>query len=312
MVSYWVCDRELCRYPSAVEAIESHAVSIPMLVIGSELGADCAPVESNYRKFYEAAQGPAIEIVIRDSGHFQFLDQPTNLDRAICLQGKITSSLKVMRVVHVTQAIQRIPKYARLRSPSWSRGGNRPSDTVTKCQSGTAQAALQKATWPLDVVHEQRSNQTKHRRPPTRINTFLPFSTVRCTFCTATKISGPAFRRGHHPKTCCVSVSSCAFPGERELTRHRWVSMQAVLLHRTSDLRIPIEREHEVLAGRTTFRFTAYCQRTALSFKASTFLDFCAVFCLFIFRVRCPASFIGAAEDVSFLFLRRRLTWSTE
>ena len=41
------------------------------------------------RNFFSASQGPAWELVLRDSGHFQFLDSQSLLQRAVCSVGPI-------------------------------------------------------------------------------------------------------------------------------------------------------------------------------------------------------------------------------
>eukprot|EP00210_Caulerpa_lentillifera_P008006 g7645.t1 len=78
------------RYPSAIAGVKSKHFDTPMMIIGSELGSDCAPVEANYRQFFNAARGPAMEVTIRDSGHFQFLDSHSSFVRALCLEGPTT------------------------------------------------------------------------------------------------------------------------------------------------------------------------------------------------------------------------------
>jgi len=80
-------DRWSDRYPSAVAALRSRSVEVPILTIGSELGVDCAPIEANFRNFFDAASSIAVEVTIENSGHFQFLDQQSTLQRAVCLQG---------------------------------------------------------------------------------------------------------------------------------------------------------------------------------------------------------------------------------
>ena len=41
------------------------------------------------RNFFSASQGPAWELVLKDSGHFQFLDSQSLLQRAVCAVGPI-------------------------------------------------------------------------------------------------------------------------------------------------------------------------------------------------------------------------------
>lgn len=44
---------------------------------------------ATHRNFFGASQGPAWELVLRDSGHFQFLDSQSFLQRAVCAVGPI-------------------------------------------------------------------------------------------------------------------------------------------------------------------------------------------------------------------------------
>jgi hypothetical protein len=56
---------------------------------GGGIGGDCAPLGSNYDKFYTAAPGVAWELVIADTGHFQFLDKQSLVQQAICGQVRL-------------------------------------------------------------------------------------------------------------------------------------------------------------------------------------------------------------------------------
>lgn len=62
--------------------------SVPLAVVGSGRGGDCAPRDANYSGFYEACSAPAVELVLADAGHFQFLDEQSTLDRAVCTVGR--------------------------------------------------------------------------------------------------------------------------------------------------------------------------------------------------------------------------------
>lgn len=44
------------------------------------------------RRYYSACQGPAWEIVLGSAGHFQFLDEQSMLQRAICAVGPVEDS----------------------------------------------------------------------------------------------------------------------------------------------------------------------------------------------------------------------------
>ncbi|GJP44464.1 hypothetical protein CLOM_g3866 [Closterium sp. NIES-68] len=89
-------------YPSAVAAMragtsaiehllaDAHpanqglALSLPTLVVGGGYPGDCAPAASNYRWFFKEAGNPSWEVVLRDAGHFQFLDSAPVLQSALC------------------------------------------------------------------------------------------------------------------------------------------------------------------------------------------------------------------------------------
>jgi hypothetical protein len=44
------------------------------------------------RLYYNACQGPAWEVVLKEAGHFQFLDSQSVLQRAVCAVGQIDDS----------------------------------------------------------------------------------------------------------------------------------------------------------------------------------------------------------------------------
>ncbi|CAI5496975.1 unnamed protein product [Closterium sp. Naga37s-1] len=60
------------------------ALSLPTLVVGGGYPGDCAPAASNYRWFFKEAGNPSWEVVLRDAGHFQFLDSPPVIQAAVC------------------------------------------------------------------------------------------------------------------------------------------------------------------------------------------------------------------------------------
>ncbi|KAK9820264.1 hypothetical protein WJX72_008273 [[Myrmecia] bisecta] len=85
-------------YPSAVAALKTLGATqgrrpVPVAVVGSGLGGDCVPKASNYRLFYDACTAPTWELVIRNAGHFQFLDQQSAMQRAVCAQGSLDDKL---------------------------------------------------------------------------------------------------------------------------------------------------------------------------------------------------------------------------
>lgn len=56
--------------------------AIPALVIGTELGHDCAPAGDNHVQFYAASASPAWHIVVPGQGHADMLDEPEATDAA--------------------------------------------------------------------------------------------------------------------------------------------------------------------------------------------------------------------------------------
>lgn len=67
--------------------MKSWSRSIPIAIVGGGKAADCAPRESNYRKFFDATTDNAWEVVLKDAGHFQFLDGQSSIQEAVCIQG---------------------------------------------------------------------------------------------------------------------------------------------------------------------------------------------------------------------------------
>ncbi len=61
--------------------------SLPIAVVGSGLGGDCVPSDSNHDLYYGAASAPAWEVVLHDAGHFQILDGRGGFMDAICAYG---------------------------------------------------------------------------------------------------------------------------------------------------------------------------------------------------------------------------------
>ncbi|KAK9846302.1 hypothetical protein WJX81_001257 [Elliptochloris bilobata] len=89
-------------FPSAIAALQRlPSRTVPLAVVGGGVGSDCAPKSANYRRFYEFTGGPAWEVLVRNAGHFQFLDNQSALQRAICAVGPVDDS----RVRAVAQAV---------------------------------------------------------------------------------------------------------------------------------------------------------------------------------------------------------------
>lgn len=70
-------------------------IHVPLLIVGSELGKEmltfspCAPEKDNYKRFYEAANAPAIEITQLDVGHGQYVDPGAETATMACVIGDV-------------------------------------------------------------------------------------------------------------------------------------------------------------------------------------------------------------------------------
>ncbi len=86
------------RFPRVVPEAMAE-VRVPVLLLGAELGGQvgwlhaCAPVESNYQRFFDAATAPAIEVTQMGAGHMQYLDDPEgNWASSVCAGGSVPSA----------------------------------------------------------------------------------------------------------------------------------------------------------------------------------------------------------------------------
>lgn len=67
-------------YPLASARLRALSREVPMVVIGAEFGGrssfgmPCAPTQYNYTTFFDGARGPGLEVVLREAGHGQFVD----------------------------------------------------------------------------------------------------------------------------------------------------------------------------------------------------------------------------------------------
>lgn len=83
------------RYPSATAALRGvpSLASTPLLAVASGplvSGNDCAPAEAAAPSFYGACRSaPAWLLTFQPSGHFQFLDEQTAVQRAVCASGPV-------------------------------------------------------------------------------------------------------------------------------------------------------------------------------------------------------------------------------
>jgi len=67
----------------------------PLLLIGAEVGwrasSVCAPLATNYLRFFERAPAGTVELVLRDADHVQMLDEPDRFGYGICRSGTADS-----------------------------------------------------------------------------------------------------------------------------------------------------------------------------------------------------------------------------
>lgn len=67
-------------YPLASARLRALDREVPMAVLGAEFGGrssfgmPCAPTQYNYATFFDGARGPGLEVVLREAGHGQFVD----------------------------------------------------------------------------------------------------------------------------------------------------------------------------------------------------------------------------------------------
>ena len=75
-------------FPSALAAMRERGDGgPPLVVVGGERGGDCAPGGANYLDFARAASGDSWGVEIAGAGHFQFLDNATFVQKAVCEEG---------------------------------------------------------------------------------------------------------------------------------------------------------------------------------------------------------------------------------
>ncbi|KAG2491734.1 hypothetical protein HYH03_009897 [Edaphochlamys debaryana] len=77
-------------FPSALAALRNmpRERPLPLAVVGGGVGGDCAPRQSNFRRFFAASGAPCWEVAIPEAGHFQFLSELSPLQRALCPSGE--------------------------------------------------------------------------------------------------------------------------------------------------------------------------------------------------------------------------------
>ncbi|MFA6162773.1 MAG: hypothetical protein WC685_05005 [Methylobacter sp.] len=72
------------------------SLKAPLLLIGAEVAwrasSVCAPLATNYLRFFERAPAGTVELTLRDADHVQMLDEPDRFGYGICRSGTADSS----------------------------------------------------------------------------------------------------------------------------------------------------------------------------------------------------------------------------
>lgn len=99
------------RFSSALAVMGS--VTAPVLLVGAEygervkFGTPCAPPDANFRKFFEAALGPALEVEQRGAGHVDYLDNPNcGLLCSVCWPGEDPETTRAQAQTYVLLFLQ--------------------------------------------------------------------------------------------------------------------------------------------------------------------------------------------------------------
>lgn len=70
-------------------------LKVPLLLIGAEVAwrasSVCAPLATNYLRFFEQAPAGTVELTLRDADHVQMLDEPDRFGYGICRSGTADS-----------------------------------------------------------------------------------------------------------------------------------------------------------------------------------------------------------------------------
>lgn len=71
------------------------SLKAPLLLIGAEVAwrasSVCAPLATNYMRFFERAPAGTVELTLRDADHVQMLDEPDRFGYGICRSGTADS-----------------------------------------------------------------------------------------------------------------------------------------------------------------------------------------------------------------------------
>lgn len=99
------------RFPSALALMR--AIRAPVLLLGAEygdrarFGTPCAPPDVNFRRFFEAAPGPALEVMQLGAGHLDYLDHPDcGLLCSVCWPGEDPAATRTAAQQYVLLFLQ--------------------------------------------------------------------------------------------------------------------------------------------------------------------------------------------------------------
>eukprot|EP00890_Picochlorum_soloecismus_P004898 jgi/Picsp_1/5409/NSC_02768-R1_protein len=104
------------EFPSAASALESSSLNqqLPVAIVGSGSGSDCAPSESSYNVFYKAARGPTWQGIVQSAGHLQFLDARSSTAMGLVCQasanvtdGQVEDVARAMMIAWAESMIER-------------------------------------------------------------------------------------------------------------------------------------------------------------------------------------------------------------
>ena len=130
-------------FPSALAAMRERGEgSPPLVVVGGERGGDCAPAGANYADFARAASGDSWGVEIAGAGHFQFLDNATFVQRAVCEEGhapdaEVRGVSQALMVAHAETVFRGAARDAALR------------DTLRRLEDEFGDAVKKNAPWTM-------------------------------------------------------------------------------------------------------------------------------------------------------------------
>ena len=106
-------------FPSAIAAMRDSSLPTPLVVVGGRYGGDCAPKGSNYFDFLKEASHDSWGVEVC-AGHFQFLDNASFVQRAVCEDGtaadaQVRELSQALMVAHAETVFRGVPRDLALR-----------------------------------------------------------------------------------------------------------------------------------------------------------------------------------------------------